>query len=138
QTCALPIFIGNTASGGYGGLSLFNHGGTAASGLIVNSSFHGNVALNGLGGAINLAATGGVTIQNSTLADNRADCGVCFAGGISNAANAPLTLRNVLFHNNTGGNAWNPWTLLNSPVAGSHNLQWPATRPGSGQAEAPV
>src|SRR5690606_28537928 len=78
-------FIGNTASGGYGGLSLFNHGGTAASGLIVNSSFHGNVALNGLGGAINMAATGGVTIQNSTIADNRADCGVCFAGGIRKA-----------------------------------------------------
>jgi hypothetical protein len=133
---AASSFIGNVSQGGYGGLSLFDHGGTSASGVVVNSTFHGNVAVNGLGGAINLAATGGVTIQNSTLANNRADCSVCFAGGISNAAGAPLTLRNVLFQNNTGGNAWNPWTLLNAPVAGSHTVQWPATRPGSGQAEA--
>lgn len=131
-------FIGNIANRGYGGLSLFDHGGTNASGIIVNSTFQGNVALNGLGGAINLGATGGVTIQNSTIADNRADCDVCFAGGISNAANAPLTLRNVLFRNNTGGNAWNPWTLLNAPVTGSHTIQWPQTRPGSGQSEAAV
>lgn len=131
-------FIGNVSATGYGGLSLFNHGGTPASGVIVNSTFHGNIALNGLGGAINLGATGGITIQNSSIVDNRADCAVCFAGGISNAANAPLTLRNVLFRNNTGGNAWNPWTLLNSPVSGSHNIQWPQLRPGSGQNEMPV
>lgn len=132
-------FLGNVSASGYGGLSLFNHGATLASGTIVNSTFHGNLALNGLGGAINLAATGGVTIQNSSIVDNRADCTVCFAGGISNAANAPLTLRNVLFRNNTGGNAWNPWALLNSPVSGSNNIQWPQVRPGSGgQTELPV
>lgn len=80
-----------------------------------------------------------MTIQNTTLADNRADCAVCFAGGIANAAGRPLTLRNVLFRNNTGGNAFNPWTLLNAPVSGSNNIQWPQVRPGSGgQTEAAV
>lgn len=131
-------FIGNVSNTGNGGLSLYNHGNTPLGGLIVNSTFQGNVATNGLAGAINLDATGGITVQNTTIAENRADCDVCFAAGIRNAANAPLTLRNVLFRNNTAGNAWNPWTLLNAPVNGSHNLQWPATRPGSGQAEAAV
>ncbi len=131
-------FRDNQAAG-YGGLALFDHGGTAASGSIVNSTFTGNRARTGLGGAINMAASGGVTIQNSTIADNRADCAVCFAGGIANGAGLPLTLRNVLFRNNTGGNAFNPWTLLNAPVAGSHNIQWPQVRPESfGQQESAV
>ncbi len=131
-------FRDNQAAG-YGGLALFDHGGTTASGLIVNSTFTGNRARTGLGGAINMAASGGVTIQNTTLADNRAECPVCFAGGIANAAGRPLALRNVLFRNNTGGNTFNPWTLLNAPVAGSNNIQWPQVRPGSGgQQEAAV
>jgi hypothetical protein len=131
-------FRDNQAAG-YGGLSLFDHGGVPAAGTIVNSTFVGNLARTGLGGAINIGATGGVAIQNSTIADNRADCAVCFAGGIANAAGAPLTLRNVLFRNNTGGNAFNPWTVLNAPVAGSDNVQWPQVRPGSfGQQETPV
>lgn len=131
-------FRDNQASG-YGGLALFDHGGTAASGSITNSTFTGNRARTGLGGAINMAASGGVTIQNTTIADNRAECAVCFAGGIANGAGLPLTLRNVLFRNNTGGNAFNPWTLLNAPVAGSHNMQWPQVRPDSfGQQESAV
>jgi hypothetical protein len=131
-------FRDNQASG-YGGLSLFDHGGVPAAGSIVNSTFTGNLARTGLGGAINIGATGAVTIQNATIADNRADCPVCFAGAIANVAGAPLVLRNVLFRNNTGGNAFNPWTLLNAPVAGSNNVQWPQVRPGSfGQQEAPV
>ncbi len=129
-------FRGNQASG-FGALSLIDHGGTVTSGTIVNSTFVGNLARTGLGGAIYLQATGGVTIQNTTIADNRADCPVCFAGGIANAQGAALTLRNVLFRNNTGGNAFNPWTLLNAPVSGSHNVQWPQVRP-SGQPENPV
>lgn len=130
-------FRDNQAAG-YGGLALFNHGGTVASATIVNSTFVGNLARTGLGGAIHVSATGGVLIQNTTIAHNRADCAVCFAGGIANSAGAPLTLRNVLFRDNTGGNAFNPWTLLNAPVAGSSNLQWPQVRPGSGQAETAV
>lgn len=131
-------FRDNEASGN-GGLALFDHGGVQASGSIVNSSFVGNLARSSLGGAINVSASGGVLIQNATIADNSAPCPVCFAAGINNANGVPLTLRNVLFRNNIGGNAFNPWTLRVSPVAGSHNVQWPQERPGSfGQQEAPV
>lgn len=129
-------FRDNQASG-YGGLSLFDHGNVITSGDITNSTFTGNVARTGLGGAMNLQATGGLTLQNLTIANNSAPCNVCFAGGIANGSN-PITLRNTLFFNNTGGNAFNPWTLL-QPVSGSNNIQWPLVRPGSfGQQENPV
>jgi hypothetical protein len=131
-------FRDNQASGN-GGLALFDHGGTLGSGSIVNSTFVGNLARTSLGGAINVSASGGVLIQNVTIADNSAPCDVCFAAGINNANGVPLTLRNVLFRNNIGGNAFNPWTLRISPVSGSHNIQWPQVRPDSfGQQEAPV
>lgn len=129
-------FRDNQASG-YGGLSLFDHGDVVTSGDITNSTFAGNLARAGLGGAMNLQATGGLTLQNLTIANNSAPCNVCFAGGIANGSN-PITLRNTLFFNNTGGNAFNPWAMLR-PVSGSNNIQWPLVRPDSfGQQEAPV
>lgn len=130
-------FRANQAAG-YGGLSLFDHGGVATSGDVTNCSFVGNIARTGLGGAMNVQATGGIVLQNLTIADNVAQCDVCFAGGISNGAGLAITLRNTVFRNNTGGNQYNPWALLN-PVSGSNNLQWPQVRPNSfGQQEAPV
>lgn len=130
-------FRANQAAG-YGGLSLFDHGGVATSGDITNCTFVGNTARTGLGGAMNLQATGGIVLQNLTIADNTAPCGVCFAGGISNSAGLNITMRNTVFRNNTGGNQFNPWALLN-PVSGSNNLQWPQVRPNSGgQQEAAV
>src|SRR6185312_4597493 len=68
-----------------------------------------------------------------------ASCGgVCFAGGIANDAASPMTLRNTIFLNNVGDNAFNPWAMLH-PVSGSNNLQWPQTRPGSfRQQQSPV
>lgn len=127
----------------YGGLALFDHqtgaGLIRVGGEIINSSFVANLARNGLGGAMNLQGSNPLLLQNLTIADNRADCDVCFAGGIANPANAPITLRNTLFLNNTGGNAFNPWAMLNPVANGSHNLQWPQIRPGSfGQMELPV
>ena len=44
-------FSDNSAVG-YGGLALFDHGAVAIGGEIVNSSFSGNIARNGLGGAM--------------------------------------------------------------------------------------
>ncbi|UXI67553.1 choice-of-anchor Q domain-containing protein [Tahibacter amnicola] len=134
-------FRANQAAG-YGGLSLFDHqtgnGLVRTSGDITNCTFQGNIARTGLGGAMNITATGNLLLQNLTIANNRALCDVCFAGGISNAAGLPITLRNSVFLDNTGGNAFNPWALLN-PVSGSNNLQWPQVRPNSfGQTENPV
>lgn len=131
------LFADNEAAG-YGALALFNHGGQTLGGEIVNSTFSNNIARTGLGGAINIGATAPILLQNLTLVGNRALCDVCFAGGIANAANAQITLRNSVFLNNTGGNAFNPWALQR-PVSGSNNLQWPQVRPGSfGQQELPV
>jgi hypothetical protein len=128
---------------GFGGLALFDHqtgnGLIRVGGEIVNSTFVANVARNGLGGAMNLQGSDPLLLQNLTIADNRADCDVCFAGGIANPANAPITLRNTIFLNNTGGNAFNPWAMLNPVPNGGNNLQWPQERPGSfGQMELPV
>ncbi|MCB1588261.1 MAG: hypothetical protein KDI56_05130 [Xanthomonadales bacterium] len=135
-------FRANQANG-YGGLALFDHqtgsGLVRIGGEIVNSTFVANLARNGLGGAMNLQGTNPLLLQNLTIADNRADCDVCFAGGIANPANAPITLRNTIFLNNTGGNAFNPWAMLNPVANGGNNLQWPQERPGSfGQQELPV
>lgn len=132
-------FAGNSAAG-YGGLSIFDHQtGTLirASGDITNSTFHGNIARTGLGGAMNLQGSGGIVLQNLTIAGNRALCDVCFAAGISNGNGLPITLRNTVFVDNTAGNPWNPWAILH-PVTGSNNLQWPQFRPVSNQAEAVV
>ncbi len=131
-------FSDNSAVG-YGGLALFDHGAVASGGEIVNSTFSGNIARNGLGGAMNLQGSAALLLQNLTIAGNRAPCGVCFAGGIANAAGRPITLRNSVFFDNTGGNAFNPWTLLNPVQGGSNNIQFPQVRPGSfGQQELPV
>jgi hypothetical protein len=121
-------------------LSIFDHQTATlirASGDISNSTFMGNIARTGLGGAMNLQGSGGLILQNLTIANNVAQCDVCFAGGISNAAGLTITMRNSIFVNNTGGNPYNPWAILN-PVAGSNNMQWPQIRPVSNQAETAV
>lgn len=130
-------FQGNTAAG-YGGLALFGNDGVLH-GSIVNSTFVGNIANSGLGGAMSIqGATAALTLENLTIAHNRALCSVCFAGGIANDSGAMLTMRNVIFEDNTGGNAYNPWAMLNAAANGAANLQWPQTRPVSGQQEVAV
>ncbi len=134
-------FRDNQATG-YGGLALFDHqtgaGLIQIGGEIVSSTFDGNLARTGLGGAMNLQGSAPLLLQNLTIANNRADCDVCFAGGIANPENAPITLRNSVFFNNTGGNAFNPWAMLNPVASGSNNLQWPQERGIPGQTEQPV
>ena len=132
-------FRDNQASG-YGGVSIFDHQTATlirASGSVINSTFVGNIARTGLGGAMNLQGSGGLLLQNLTIANNIAQCDVCFAAGISNSAGLDITMRNTVFQNNTAGNAYNPWAMLHA-VSGSNNLQWPKIRPGSNQTETPV
>lgn len=138
-TISGSTFRANQASG-YGGLSIFDHQTATlirASGSISNSTFVGNIARTGLGGAMNLQGSGGLVLQNLTIADNVAACDVCFSAGINNGSGLAITMRNTVFQNNTAGNAYNPWALR-YPVTGSNNLQWPQTRPGSGQSEQAV
>jgi hypothetical protein len=129
-TISGSTFRDNTAAG-HAGLALFGAGGVL-SGSIVNSTFTGNVASNGLGGAISISGAAALILQNLTIARNHASCAVCFAGGIANDSGAALTLRNVVFEGNTGGNAYNPWAMLQPAANGAANLQWPQVRPGSG------
>ncbi len=123
-------FSNNQASG-YTGLALFGSGGVLT-GDVTNSTFAGNIATNGLGGAMSIQGATSLTLQNLTIADNQATCDVCFDAGISNDTGANLTMRNVTFWNNTAGNAFNPWAIQNPAASGSNNLQYPQSR-GSGQ-----
>ena len=125
------------AANGYAGLALFGYGGVLE-GSIVNSTFVGNVARGGLGGAMAIQAATALTLQNLTIARNAAPCAGCFAAGIANDSGAALTLRNVLFQDNVGGNAYNPWAILHPAASGAGNLQWPSARPAGGQTELAV
>jgi hypothetical protein len=133
----------NNMAAGYAGIALFDENVNGdvvhTTGDITNSTFVGNQAVHGLGGAMAIQATGAVTLENVTIAGNTSTCnGVCFAGGIANDPGSPITMRNTIFLNNTGDNAFNPWALLH-PVSGSNNIQWPQVRPGSfGEQELPV
>lgn len=122
---------------GYSGLALFGYGGVLE-GSIVNSTFVGNIARGGLGGAMSIQAATALTLQNLTIARNSAPCSVCFAAGIANDSGDALTMRNVIFEDNTAGNAYNPWAMLHPAAQGAANLQWPQTRPDSGQQEAAI
>jgi hypothetical protein len=119
-------FLANEANG-YAGLFL----GPQATGTIENSTFHGNVARQGLGGAMSVGTSAPVTIVNSTIVGNSAPGPVAFVGGIVVGASNALTLRNVILAFNTGGNVWNPWNI-NRQVAGSHVIQFPRYQPTSG------
>ena len=137
-------FRGNKAAGS-AGIALYDEGLAnnqiaPDSGDITNSTFVGNQAVGGLGGAMTIGATGGITIENVTIADNTSTCsGGCFGAGINNGSNTPITLRNTIFLNNTADNPYNPWALR-YPASGSNNIQWPKVRPDpyGGQNEAAV
>ena len=109
-------------------------------GEIVSSTFVGNIARDGLGGAMNLQGTAPLLLQNLTIAGNRARCAASALPAASPMVRTGLiTLRNSIFFDNTGGNAFNPWALLNPVQAGSNNIQFPQVRPNSfGQQELPV
>lgn len=121
-------FIDNQARGA-GGLFF----GPGANGEMMNSTVYGNVASNTLGGGMSIDGSAAVTMRHVTIVNNHAPCSVCFAGGISIGSSNQTTLYNSIIANNTGGNLFNPWNILN-PVAGSDNVQYPQQRP-NGQTE---
>ncbi len=126
----------DNAAAGYAGLALFGQGGVLE-GSIVDSTFVGNVARTRLGGAMSISDATALTLANVTIARNSAPCDVCFAAGIANDDGAALTLDNVIFEDNVGGNIYNPWAMLHPAAHGAANLQWPQSR-GNGQTETAV
>ena len=117
-------FLANAARG-VGALFL----GPGASGEIVNSTFHGNVARTSLAGGLAIDDSVQVSIVNSTIAENQAPCDVCFAAGISNGAANGITLKNTLLADNVGGNELNPWNIRFPVADGGGNMQFPRFRP---------
>ncbi|WP_223787783.1 choice-of-anchor Q domain-containing protein [Marinicella meishanensis] len=121
-------FIANESRGS-GGIFF----GPGANGEMRNSTVYGNVATNTLGGGMSIDGSADVTLRHVTIVNNHAPCDVCFAGGIAVGGSNLTTLYNSILANNTGGNVFNPWNILN-PVAGFDNLQFPQQRP-NGQSE---
>ncbi len=122
-------FVGNQSPGA-GGLFL----GPNANGSIVNSTFHGNVATETLGGGLSISESAVVELRHLTIANNQAPCPVCFAGGLFVASSNLVTMGNTILSHNTGGNEFNPWNILNPVGDEGGNLQYPQQRP-NGQAE---
>lgn len=107
--------------------------GPGANGEMRNSTVYGNVATNTLGGGMSIDGSANVTLRHVTIVNNHAPCDVCFAGGIAVGGSNQTSLYNSILANNTGGNVFNPWNILN-PVSGFDNLQFPPQRP-NGQSE---
>ena len=125
-------FVANEANG-FGGLFIAGN----APGSIRNSSFSGNIARNGLGGAMSLSGSAAISIINSTIANNVASA--AFGGGIAVPAANQLRLSNVILANNSGGNRFVNWAITNAAqIDGGGNLQWPQTRPMGGGNETPA
>jgi hypothetical protein len=125
-------FTGNQARG-FGGLFVAGN----APGTIRNSTFSGNIAHSGLGGAMALTHTAAIDIVNTTIAGNVAT--EAFAGGIAISAPNQLRLTNVILANNSGGNAFVSWGTNNpAQFDGGGNQQWPQFRPNGGAEVAAV
>ncbi len=98
ENCHLTIlnstFAANTAAH-YGGAILSDNDINPVE--VTNSTFYGNTALSGSGGAI--ANYGGLVIRNSTFSNNNASNG----GAIRNGIGGILSLRNSILANSVGG-----------------------------------
>ncbi len=108
------LTIANGATGGGGGIS---NSGTFT---ITNSTFSGNSAPSGFGGAINNVSGGTLTITNSTFSGNSATSG--FGGGVYNNG-GPLTITNSTFSGNSATSGVGAGVYNNSVAAASDPSQ---------------
>jgi predicted outer membrane repeat protein len=119
QTCALPIFSGNTASANGGALESFANGPTT----VTSTSFTGNSAANGGGVFTDLGID--FTLTSSTFSGNKAssDGGAILNGA---AGDTILTITRTTITANTAGangggidNVQGTVTLTHSTVTGN-------------------
>ena len=105
---------------------------------MVNTTFSGNEATQGLGGALFLNGTNGASlIQNTTFADNRASGGAgYFSAAIFGDTNFPIV--NTVFANNTTLDPFNPMQCGFAAATGANDVQWPMTRLGGATDSACV
>jgi predicted outer membrane repeat protein len=86
-----------------------------------NTTFMGNLASTGVGGAI--AAAG--TLTNCTFASNQAH-GTSYAAFAAALFGGPWTIHNTLFDNNTDNdNSGSEACSSGASNSGDHDLQWP-------------
>ena len=102
---------------------------------IVNSTFSGNEATQGVAGALLLSGnSAGSVIQNATFADNKASGGAgYFSAAIFGDSNYSAV--NTVFGNNTTSDAYNPMQCGFAPVSGANDVQWPRVRVVGGAAD---
>jgi hypothetical protein len=92
---------------------------------IVNTTFSGNEATRGLGGALFLGGNSASSlIQNATFADNKASGGAgYFSAAIFGDSNFPIV--NTVFSRNTTADAGSPMQCTFASASGANDVQWP-------------
>ncbi len=114
-------FSGNTANSvaaGGGGADLFNFNGSTATYNITSTSFSGNNATVGRGGAI-IVETGPLTLSTSSLSGNSA---AAFGGAVYSSGSATITFSRLV--GNTVPTPANGLTLFNAAGLFTANDNW--------------
>ena len=108
-----------------------------ASLAIVNSTFAGNEATQGVGGALYLASLDGASsIRNATFANNRSMAGGgYFAAAMFGQLNFPIV--NTVFSNNLTQDGGSPMQCSFSPAPGAFDIQWPRNHAVGGAPDFP-
>lgn len=92
---------------------------------IVNSTFAGNEATAGLGGALMLGAMDATgVIRNTTFSANKSSGGTSFFSAAI-AGGQVFPIYNTVFANNVSADPWSPMQCWFTPGSGASNLQWP-------------
>lgn len=107
--------VSNNSAPGAGGF--FGDGTTLDA---TNTTFAGNVATTGVGGAI--ASTGSLT--NCTFSGNQAH-GTNYAAFAAALFGGPWAIRNTIFDGNVDNDNSNNESCANATNTGDHDLQWP-------------
>ena len=104
---------------------------------ITNTTFAGNVATRGLGGALMVTGAGAAGwINNTTFSGNQSSGGPgYFSAAI--AGTLPMPVTNTVFANNLSNDAGSPMQCFFAPGSGSADVQWPQKRPVGGLADNP-
>jgi hypothetical protein len=99
---------------------------------MTNTTFAGNVATRGVGGALSLSNPGAAGwINNVTFTGNQSTGGPgYFSAAIFGTLNVPVT--NTVFANDLSADAGSPMQCFFSPGIGTGDVQWPQKRPVGG------
>lgn len=104
---------------------------------IENSTFAGNEATRGVGGALLIEDMGAnAVIRNATFANNKSLAG----SGFFSAAifgDIRFAIHNTVFSNNLGNDANTPMQCTWDPGYGAGNFQWPRNRQAGGAPDYP-